>query len=217
MREQHIRTWLASLEKSFGKPYPLVDVNTLHRCFSEKRYTDFIVGIRDQLKLSDVGFRIQYIKSGGNPNRVAGVSIPTNMPTYGSSAFKTLKLDMFVRKEFLELGDFAVALMIISHEMSHVVLDSLHHELQFTEPAVDLTAMYLGFRQAFITKNTFENTLTMANEHERSQAERLESLLGKKGVEKMLEIFPVKQLVYLTFKERVFAAKLMGTDVPLMV
>lgn len=215
MREQQIRAWLASLERSFKQPYPLVNIAPLYRSFREKRYTDFIAGIRDQLKLSDIGLRIQYIKSGGNPNRVAWVSVPNNMPMYGSEAFKNLKLDMTVRKEFLELGDFAVALMIISHEMSHIVLDSLHHELQFTEPAVDLTAMYLGFRQAFITKNAFENSLAGANEEDVQRAQNLEVLLGKRGVEKMLEIFPVRQLVYLSFKERVFAASLMGTTHPL--
>lgn len=211
VRELEIRTWLKMLRQSFGDPYPVVDPKVFQHSFREKRFTDVVVGVRDALKLSDIGFRIGYVRSGGDMGRVAWISVPGIMPMYGSPAFKALKLEMFIRREFLELNDLAVALMIISHELSHVVLDSLHHQLRLTEPAVDLTAMYLGFRQAFITPNAYENP-GFDNQAD-TLAAKLERLLSLQFADGSTSLF-TRQLVYLSVEERKFAARLMGTTEP---
>jgi hypothetical protein len=81
----------------------------------------------------------------------AWIKLPVKMPPYGSEAFRKLRIDMFLRKSFLEQSPFDEVSMGIAHELSHLVLDSINHPLRGCEKAVDLTAMMLGFRSLFVT------------------------------------------------------------------
>ncbi len=73
------------------------------------------------------------------------------MPPYGSEAFRQLRIDIFLRRSFLEQSPFDEVSIGIAHELSHLVLDSIKHPLRRCEKAVDLTAMMLGFRCLFGT------------------------------------------------------------------
>jgi hypothetical protein len=64
-------------------------------------------------------------------------------------AFTTIKL--FIRKSFLWENDYDTIAVVIAHELSHVVLNSIHHPLRTEEKAVDLTAMLLGFSKLYLT------------------------------------------------------------------
>ena len=79
----------------------------------------------------------------------AWVSLPENMPFYGTPESKKLTLRMFIRKSFLAQSSYAQAAIAIAHELSHVVLDSIRHPLRREEKAVDLTAMLLGFSELY--------------------------------------------------------------------
>ena len=81
----------------------------------------------------------------------AWIRLPSEMPPYGSEAFRQLRIDIFLRKSFLEQSPFDEVSMGIAHELSHLVLDSIKHPLRRCEKAVDLTAMMLGFRCLFAT------------------------------------------------------------------
>src|SRR5438045_1253669 len=52
---------------------------------------------------------------------------------------------MFIRRSFAEARSYNEFAMTVAHELSHIVLDSIHHPLRTEEKAVDLTAMILGF------------------------------------------------------------------------
>jgi hypothetical protein len=67
------------------------------------------------------------------------------MPPYGSDEFKELRLDMYLRKSFLDQSAYDQIAIAIAHELSHIVLESIRHPLRRCEKAVDLTAMLLGF------------------------------------------------------------------------
>jgi hypothetical protein len=77
------------------------------------------------------------------------VKMPHEMPPFGSSAFRELRLDIFLRKSFLAQSTYDQAAIAIAHELSHVVLDAIRNPLRRCEKAVDLTAMLLGFRKLY--------------------------------------------------------------------
>jgi hypothetical protein len=169
------------------------------------------------MRLTDISLRVGYVKSGGPLNAPAWVETPKPMPAFGTPAFKKLKLTMYLRKNFVEEVSFQVLVMAKSHELSHIVLNATGHPLRAVEPAVDLTAMYLGFRQAFITPNEFEfEEGDGATKIRPPVLQKLEQLFGRKTPtlsRTMGEVRP--RFGYLTFSERQFAAHLMGTTEPL--
>jgi hypothetical protein len=71
------------------------------------------------------------------------------LPEYGTQAFKDLKLDMFILKSFAHQSRCHEFIVVVAHEFSHVVLESIGHPLRTEEKAVDLTAMLLGFSYSY--------------------------------------------------------------------
>jgi hypothetical protein len=84
-------------------------------------------------------------------NSPAWIKLLKEMPPYGSEAFRQLRIDIFLRKSFLDQSQFDEISMCIAHELSHLVLESIGHPLRECEKAVDLTAMMLGFHKLFVT------------------------------------------------------------------
>jgi hypothetical protein len=112
----------------------------------------------------------------------AWVSIPVEMPPYGSSAFRAMRLDIYLRRSFLEQSSYDQIAITVAHELSHIILDSIGHRLHRCEKAVDLTAMLLGFRKLYASASYKENragntkkiqTLGYLSSHEVSQANYL--------------------------------------------
>jgi hypothetical protein len=99
----------------------------------------------------DVRIQLGMVNSGGNPKNPAWVSLPKSMPYYGTSAFRQTMVPLFIRKSFLEKASTEEVASAISHELSHIILEGLHHPLRTKEEAVDLTAMILGFAEAYET------------------------------------------------------------------
>lgn len=208
MRELEIRTWVKQLGASFKAPLPEVDVRPLQALYKERNYTAMTGYIQTALRLSDISLSVGYVKSGGPAHAVAWVETPLPMPAYGSPAFKQLRVPMYIRKEFLENVDFPLTVMAISHELCHVVLNSIGHSLKHVEQAVDLTAMYLGFRHVFIAPNVAE-----FHPDERGWLQqRLATFLGDTTDKR--ELNPLGSFGYMSFAERKFAAELMGTFKP---
>jgi hypothetical protein len=78
----------------------------------------------------DVKLIVGWVNSGG-PNGTeaapAWVEMPERMPSYGTPEFKKLRIKLFIRKSFLAESSYAQAAIIIGHELSHIVLDSIGH------------------------------------------------------------------------------------------
>jgi hypothetical protein len=53
-------------------------------------------------------------------------------------------------KTFLQQSKFEEVVSAIAHELSHIVLNGIGHPLREHEPAVDLTAMLLGYRDMYV-------------------------------------------------------------------
>lgn len=75
----------------------------------------------------------------------AWIRRPQKMPYYGTRAFNEVTADLFIRKEFANTRPYDQFALMVAHELSHIVLDSIEHPLRLEEKAVDLTAMLLGF------------------------------------------------------------------------
>jgi hypothetical protein len=90
------------------------------------------------------------VKEGPMKEALAWVELPPELPPYGSEAFRETRLDMYVRLPFLDESIHDQAAIVIAHELSHIVLESIGHPLRKCEKAVDLTAMLLGFRRLYV-------------------------------------------------------------------
>lgn len=73
----------------------------------------------------------------------AQVSIPSNLPLYGTQALTNFSIDVKVSENCHEQPLTFVSVM--AHELSHVLLHSLMHPQKDNELYADLTAMILGF------------------------------------------------------------------------
>jgi hypothetical protein len=74
---------------------------------------------------------------------IAQVSIPHDLPLYGSSALTGFPIDIRIGTDATQSPDTFIA--VVAHELSHVVLHSLRHNDWNNEIYTDLTAMILGF------------------------------------------------------------------------
>jgi hypothetical protein len=126
-------------------PIPVASLITLHRA---RDYKGLVELIRKTMNV-EVNLRVAWVNSGGPETAPAWIVLPERMPFYGSEAFRKMTITMYIRKSFLAESSYEQAAMAISHELSHVVLESIGHSLRKMEKVVDLTAMLLGFRILF--------------------------------------------------------------------
>lgn len=160
--------------------------------------------VRESLRL-DMQLRIAYVNSGGPKSAPAWVHAPVPMPMYGTQEFRNTKVTVYIRKAFIEEAPFSALVCAMSHELSHVVLNSMGHSLRTQEEAVDLTAMILGYRDFFLDKVVIRR-ITILDTPPRSWFDKLTNEYPipdvKIGYEK-------RNLGYLSEEERIFAASLM--------
>jgi hypothetical protein len=81
----------------------------------------------------------------GTDSITAQISIPRNLPFYGSSGLVNLPINVRVRENCVDHPMAFAGLM--AHELSHIVLHSMRHKERENEFYTDLTAMMLGFAQ----------------------------------------------------------------------
>jgi hypothetical protein len=144
-----IRSYIGQLRVSLGNGRPAVSRKQLRAFFAAKNYTAMVKFIRDSMNL-DVRLRLGVANSGGPPNAIAWVPLPSRLPPFGSRQFREQKFTVFIKKSFLDEDRFEQVVMAISHELSHIVLHGLNHPLRECEVAVDLTAMLLGYRDFYL-------------------------------------------------------------------
>jgi len=82
----------------------------------------------------------------GTEGITAQVSIPSNLPLYGSSAMKGFPIQVKVNGDCKRYADAFVATM--AHELTHIVMHSLWHTEKNNEIYTDIAAMLLGFAMA---------------------------------------------------------------------
>jgi len=91
----------------------------------------------------------------------AQVSIPQNLPMFGTSALQGFQIRVRVSENCHECPETFVAMM--AHELSHVLLASLHHPQENSELHTDLVPIVLGFGDIVRTGRKIIQTTTSGN------------------------------------------------------
>ncbi len=150
MPDIDVRAYIDQLRRALPH-VPPIDARQLKSLHRQRDYEGMVRLIKSAMNL-DARLRIGWVNSGG-PEAMkeapAWVRMPAEVPYYGTTAFKNLTLTMYLRKSFLEQNGYGQTAIVIAHELSHVVLDSIRHPLRKEEKAVDLTAMLLGFSHLY--------------------------------------------------------------------
>ena len=106
----------------------------------------------------------EFLKSG----RTATMAtlLPWPLPMYGTRDFECLECVIAIDVPHFSSHSFETFAAGISHELSHIILDCVHHPLQKMETAVDLLTMVLGFADIALAGNFYhdgeEGGLTLA-------------------------------------------------------
>ena len=79
----------------------------------------------------------------GTSGITAQVSIPPNLPLYGTSRMVNFPINVRLSENYAE--NPATLIAVMAHEFSHIVLYSILHQEKENEYYTDLTAMLLGF------------------------------------------------------------------------
>lgn len=143
-----IEAYLRTLSATLGGVKPPVKLEPLRALYCKHDYTGLVGVVQQTLRLS-LHVRVGYVNSGGRSDALAWVSIPTDLPIYGSSSFAREHITLYLRRSFLQEAPFESITAAVAHEFCHVVLHAVRHQLSGAEEAVDLTAMLLGYREVF--------------------------------------------------------------------
>ncbi len=147
MRKDMLEVYIKNLKRSFGLMPPVPEEN-MRRLYDAKDYHGLTGAIMSTMKI-DLRVNLGLVNSGG-PAAPAWLRRPKYLPPIHSPLYRNTVVTVFLRKSFLAEAGFASVVLAISHELSHVILDSEQHELRTKEEAVDLNAMLLGFRDYYI-------------------------------------------------------------------
>jgi hypothetical protein len=136
---------------------PPISAEPLRSLHAAQDYKGMVQFIKKAMNIADVTFQVFWVtdvaQQGHEQHAPAWIllpELPDRLPFYGTKEFKETSLKIFFRKSFLKRPYDQVAI-VIAHELSHVVLDSIRHPLFREEKAVDLTAMLLGFRRLYLS------------------------------------------------------------------
>lgn len=103
---------------------------------------------KDYRPNSNDGFQSKHLvktdwRGRGTQGITAQVSIPSNLPLYGTPSMINFPINVRLSENCAE--NPATLVSIMAHELSHIVLHSLWHKEKENEFYTDLTAMMLGF------------------------------------------------------------------------
>jgi hypothetical protein len=148
----NVRTFLHEIRRTlpYVPPIPVAALKSLHET---QDYKGMVRLVKRAMNIEHVTFQVVWVppssaNKGAHKDSPAWVQLPVDMPFYGTKAFRELTIKMYFRQEFVEKA-YDEATVIIAHELSHVVLESIRHPLRGCEKVVDLTAMLLGFSRLF--------------------------------------------------------------------
>ncbi len=148
MRKNEIDAWLAELTRALGPARPPVPKAEFLRLNAKKDLVGMFRLVRKHMRL---GIRLRLLFRERVRNDAAmEVYVPRPMPLYGTAEYRHLCIVVAVSETYLRDAPAEMLVVGIAHELSHVLLAALGNPLWQVEPAVDLAAMVLGFRDFFL-------------------------------------------------------------------
>ena len=124
-----VAAYVAELAPAVGGCKKAVNETALRHHFKHSEITEMVSEVKQMFCLNN-GLRLGLVNKGGPENASAWIDIPTNMPMFGTVDFAKTKLTLYVRKTFVAKASFYSLCCAISHELSHVVIESLRHRLK---------------------------------------------------------------------------------------
>lgn len=149
-RKEMIAHTVAHLKRTLRVTRPSVDDEILGAHFQRGEYVAMFRAVQRSLHLRDMQIPLRLVHRGG-PKAPAWVTLQEPFPRFGSLEYKSVRVPVYVREEFLAQASFESIVVVFAHELSHIVLESTGNELRRSEEAVDITAMMLGYRDFYIT------------------------------------------------------------------
>jgi hypothetical protein len=196
-----VKEYLTQLRQAL--PYvPPIPVGALVSLHDAEDYHGMVVLIKKAMNIEG-RLKVAWVKSGG-PKEVAEapawIEMPADMPFYGTEAFREATITMSIRKSAFEQYTYDQVAVVVAHELSHIVLNSIRHPLRGCEKAVDLTAMLLGFRQLYASGSykewsTRNNTQSYSLGYLRPQEVRVANQILAQG-ERLPEIKVLPSLAH---------------------
>ena len=185
LSNEYIENAVNELEKFFGVKEPVLRQNifALIRGSQIKKATKLIarqLGLPIDINIINVPNNYQAQNTNGNSNQsydnqfhstqltkayqdgsahegiTAQVTIPGNLPFYGSSALNNYPINVKISDNCTAYP--AAFTLIMAHELSHILLHSLSYSQKENEFYTDLTAMILGFCDIFQSGRKIEET-----------------------------------------------------------
>lgn len=153
VRKQELYFLTTELKKTFA--YNPIDDLLLEKLFHDKNYAGMVDQMRRHMKIV-CGLSLKCIATRpDNKGAPAWVISPPYFPPYGSQLQKNMKIEIFFYKE--ALNSYYKFIVMMAHELSHIVLKSIDHALKRNEEAVDITAIILGFGKYYELGHTTFN------------------------------------------------------------
>jgi hypothetical protein len=100
----NVGTFLHEVRLPYVPPIPADGIKSLHKA---QDYKGIVRLIKRAMNIEDVTFQVVWVPHGSankgeHKDSPAWVELPTDMPLYGTKAFKDMTIKMYFRKEFFE-------------------------------------------------------------------------------------------------------------------
>lgn len=142
---KQINNWLNDLTKTFTVHEDINDIQ-LRNYFALRDYKACTIEIMNKMGLKNrikVTCYPDHHSIHSRPNIAAYVNIPSDIPMYGSDRFNRMTFMIYISKS--ATIRYETFVYTLAHEMSHIVLNSMHHKCKESEEATDLLVMVKGF------------------------------------------------------------------------
>jgi hypothetical protein len=156
---KEIREITHSLLHSLGKR-PAINEETLASHFKEKKYTHLVSELKKHMGISCIisikyhTGKLMYMNENG-ADVPAWVYIPEQMPLYKSKEYNAMNIELNIHEHCS--SSFTQFMMIVTHELSHIVLHSLRNKYKMSEIATDIAAIVLGYGKFYEISHTRVN------------------------------------------------------------
>ncbi|MDO8407660.1 MAG: hypothetical protein Q7S95_00275 [bacterium] len=137
--------------QSFGNPRLDPDEANLKRLYKAENYAGMLKVVKDHLRMPvRLTLGLHNNDDEGPRGAPAWLQRMGEVPLYGTQALGEYRAIVYIRRSFISRTYFEALVLVMAHEISHLVLHSTRHSLRNREEAVDLTAMLLGYRSFYV-------------------------------------------------------------------
>jgi hypothetical protein len=144
MRIVLIDYYVKELVHSLGEPRDPVVEEGLRARFQVKDYSGMMRLIKTRVGPL-LPIKLGMVNSGGPKDAQMWTQVPAPIAPYGTEAFTTSHMSLFVRRSFTEVAPFEMLVVGLSNALITIVLKSVGSALADDPSAVDVAALLFGY------------------------------------------------------------------------